>query len=84
MGAMTKLDAVNQILLAAGENIVSDLENNSGVDTTTAEYLLNQYADDGRPNARPTVLNQALHVGKRSGASAGYDGNVLGQRRQRA
>jgi hypothetical protein len=46
MGAMTKLDAVNQILLAAGENIVSDLENNSGVDTTIAEYLLNQYADD--------------------------------------
>ena len=46
MGAMTRLDAVNQCLLAAGEAIVSDLENNSGVDTSIAEYLLDQYTDD--------------------------------------
>ena len=46
MGAMTRLDAVNQCLLAAGEAIVSDLENQSGVDTSIAEYLLNQYTDD--------------------------------------
>lgn len=46
MGAMTRLDAVNQILLAAGEAIVADLSNQSGVDTTMAEYLLDQYTDD--------------------------------------
>lgn len=40
MGAMTKLDAVNQMLLFAGEMIVSDLANNSGVDTTIAEFIL--------------------------------------------
>ena len=43
---MTRLDAVNQCLLAAGEAIVSDLENQSGVDTSIAEYLLNQFTDD--------------------------------------
>ena len=31
---------------AAGEAIVSDLENQSGVDTSIAEYLLNQFTDD--------------------------------------
>jgi hypothetical protein len=46
MGAMTRLDAVNQCLLAAGEAIVSDLENQTGIDTSIAEYLLNQYTDD--------------------------------------
>lgn len=46
MGAITRIDAVNQCLLAAGEAIVSDLENQSGVDTSIAEYLLNQYTDD--------------------------------------
>jgi hypothetical protein len=46
MGQMTRLDAVNQCLLAAGEAIVSDLENQSGVDTSIAEYLLDQYTDD--------------------------------------
>ena len=46
MGAMTRIDAVNQCLLAAGEAIVSDLENQSGVDTSIAEYLLNQFTDD--------------------------------------
>ena len=46
MGQMTRLEAVNQCLLAAGEAIVSDLENQSGVDTSIAEYLLDQYAQD--------------------------------------
>jgi hypothetical protein len=46
MGQMTRLDAVNQCLLAAGEAIVSDLENQSGVDTSIAEYLLDQYTED--------------------------------------
>jgi|13_taG_2_1085334.scaffolds.fasta_scaffold00176_41 hypothetical protein len=46
MGAMTRLDAVNTCLLAAGEAIVSSLENQSGVDTSIAEYLLDQYTRD--------------------------------------
>lgn len=46
MGQMTRLQAVNQMLLAAGEAIVSDLESQSGVDTTIAEYLLDEYASD--------------------------------------
>ena len=46
MGQMTRLDAVNQCLLAAGEAIVSDLENQSGVDTSIAEYLLDSYTAD--------------------------------------
>ncbi|MBT60444.1 MAG: hypothetical protein CMA63_02680 [Euryarchaeota archaeon] len=46
MGQMTRLDAVNQCLLAAGEAIISDLENQSGVDSSIAEYLLDQYTQD--------------------------------------
>ena len=46
MGAMTRLDAVNTCLLAAGEAIVSDLDNQSGVDTSIAEYLLDQFTRD--------------------------------------
>ena len=46
MGQMTRLQAVNQMLLAAGEAIVSDLENQSGVDTSIAEYLLDEYTLD--------------------------------------
>ena len=46
MGQMSRLDAVNQCLLAAGEAIVSDLENQSGVDTSIAEYLLDSYTAD--------------------------------------
>ena len=46
MGQMTRLDAINSCLLAAGEAIVSDLENQSGVDTSIAEYLLDSYCQD--------------------------------------
>lgn len=46
MGQMTRLDAVNQCLLAAGEAIVADLDNLSGVDTSIAEYLLDNYTND--------------------------------------
>ncbi len=46
MGQMSRLDAVNQCLLAAGEAIVSDLDNQSGVDTSICEYLLENYTQD--------------------------------------
>lgn len=42
MGYMTRLDAVNQMLISAGEGIVSDLENKSGVDTSVCEFMLDQ------------------------------------------
>ena len=42
MGYMTRLDAINKMLIASGENIVSDLENQSGVDTSIAEFMLDQ------------------------------------------
>lgn len=46
MGLITKLQAVNQMLLATGENLVSDLENSSGVDTGIAEHILEQCSLD--------------------------------------
>tara|TARA_B110000211_G_scaffold225139_1_gene276968 strand:+ start:6225 stop:6881 length:657 start_codon:yes stop_codon:yes gene_type:complete len=46
MGAMTRLDAVNQMLLYSGESIVSDLEGQSGVDTSIAEFLLDSKTAD--------------------------------------
>lgn len=42
MGYMTRLDAVNQMLISAGEGIVSDLENQGSVDTSIAEFMLDQ------------------------------------------
>ena len=46
MGAMTKLDAVNQMLLYSGEMIVSDLQGDSGIDTSIAEFLLEAKTQD--------------------------------------
>ena len=46
MGVISKLDAVNHMLLMAGESMVSDLENNSGLDTETAEFCLDQFIRD--------------------------------------
>lgn len=54
MGALSRLDAVNQLLLYSGENIVSDLQGQSGVDTSIAEFLLDQktvdYSERGLAN----------------------------------
>ena len=54
MGALTRLCAVNQLLLYAGENIVSDLNGASGVDTSIAEFLIDQktvdYSERGLAN----------------------------------
>jgi len=46
MGYMTRLDAVNKMLISSGENIVNDLENQSGVDTNIAEFMLDQKVID--------------------------------------
>lgn len=46
MGFITKLQAVNQMLLSAGENLVADLVNDSGVDTGIALTILDQTSLD--------------------------------------
>jgi len=40
MGMITKLQAVNNMLLAAGESLVADLDNESGIDTEIALTIL--------------------------------------------
>lgn len=46
MGLITKLQAVNQMLLASGENLVADLGDASGIDTGIAETILDQMSLD--------------------------------------
>ncbi len=46
MGLITRLQVVNQMLLTSGENLVSDLENSSGIDTGIAETVLDQCSLD--------------------------------------
>ena len=46
MGFITKLQAVNQMLLTSGENLVSDLEDASGIDTGIAQNILEQCSLD--------------------------------------
>ena len=46
MGAITRIDAINQMLLAAGESLVADLEEASGVDTGIAEFMLDRATED--------------------------------------
>ena len=48
MGAYTKLQAINEMLLFSGETPVSDLSGNSGVDTSIAESILNQKTVDAQ------------------------------------
>lgn len=46
MGDLAKLEAVNHMLLMAGESLVSDLDDNSGLDTETAEFCIDQFTRD--------------------------------------
>lgn len=46
MGLITKLQAINQMLLASGENLVADLEGESGIDTGIANTILEQTSLD--------------------------------------
>jgi hypothetical protein len=46
MGSISQLDAINNMLLMAGESLVSDLDNNSGLDSETAEFVLDQFVRD--------------------------------------
>lgn len=42
MGLYSYLDAVNHMLLSSGEHLVSDLDLDAGVDTSVAQFILNQ------------------------------------------
>lgn len=42
MGTFSRLDAVNHMLLMSGEHIVNHLEDDSGVDTSVAEHILDE------------------------------------------
>lgn len=46
MGAISRLDAVNHLLICAGEAIVSDLAQQSGTDIDLANYMIDQAARD--------------------------------------
>lgn len=42
MGLYSYLDAVNHMLLSSGEHLVSSLNNDAGVDTSVADFILKQ------------------------------------------
>lgn len=42
MGLYSYLDAVNHMLLSSGEHLVSNLNNDAGVDTSVADFILKQ------------------------------------------
>jgi len=44
MGYLSRLDAVNMMMLSAGESLVADLQEASGIDTGIAEFLLDQHS----------------------------------------
>ena len=46
MGYLSKLNAVNLMLLASGESLVADLQEASGIDTGISEFLLDQASLD--------------------------------------
>jgi hypothetical protein len=42
MGLYSYIDAINHMLLSSGEHLVSDLNNDAGVDTSVADFILKQ------------------------------------------
>jgi len=48
MGAYTKLEAINEMLLHAGETPVTSLDGSAGVDTSIAEQILDQKTVDAQ------------------------------------
>jgi len=58
MGKMTKLTAVNTMLLSAGENLVADLTTQSGTDTEIALFLLDRTIEDYQLRGFATTIYQ--------------------------
>jgi hypothetical protein len=46
MGYISRIQAINEMLLAAGEDLVSDLDESSGVDTSIAEFILDRVTEE--------------------------------------
>jgi hypothetical protein len=70
MGLYSYTEAINHMLLSSGEHLISDLENEAGVDTSVAQFILNQsiksavmrgiannrYVDTYTPEVNGTIL----------------------------
>lgn len=70
MGAYTRLQAVNEMLLHAGESPVSDLVDSSGVDTSIAETILDQKTLDAQ--ARGLANNLTIRTLTANGTGIVY------------
>jgi hypothetical protein len=46
MGYISRLQAINEMLLASGEDLVSDIGESSGVDTAIAEFILDRTTEE--------------------------------------
>jgi hypothetical protein len=46
MGYITRLNAINEMLLAAGESLVADIDESSGIDTEIAEFILDNVTSE--------------------------------------
>jgi hypothetical protein len=68
MGLITKLQAINHMLLASGENLVADLDGESGIDTGIADTLLEQASMDHQMRG----LAQNKHIRKFTLLADGY------------
>tara|TARA_R110002051_G_scaffold84993_3_gene150296 strand:+ start:220 stop:867 length:648 start_codon:yes stop_codon:yes gene_type:complete len=77
MGYMTRLDAVNQMLISSGEGIVSDLENKSGVDTSVCEFMLDQKIVDYQMRGLANNQQQQTYETSTSDKTIELPNNVL-------
>jgi hypothetical protein len=77
MGSISKLDAVNHMLLLAGESLVSDLDDNSGLDTEISVFCLDQIVRDfqmrGLANNRYIKKEVTTETGTISLPTSPYD-----------
>ena len=42
MGLYSYTDAINHMLLSSGEHLITDLDDDAGVDTSVAQFILKQ------------------------------------------
>ncbi len=67
MGAYTKLQAINEMLLLSGESPVSDLDGSSGVDTSVAETILDQKTIDAQARGLANNITIRTVIADQSG-----------------
>jgi hypothetical protein len=76
MGYISKLDAVNMMMLSAGESLVADLQEASGIDTGIASFLLDQFSIEhqSRGNAENKIVKK-LNADANGHLLIGYPNN---------